>query len=98
VAVQRDKIMSNTQFILAYVDNQFFRPTRAMLDLTGTGNVDVLIDEQSTLWVRNAQGCLLRINDIRGHFQFHDLRQHARHPDYVSSEELRRELQRLQNE
>ena len=89
--------MSNTQSILAYVDNQFFRPTRAMLDLSGTGNVDVLIDEQSTLWVRNAQGCLLRINDIRGHFQFHDLRSQIRRPDYVSSEELRRELQKLRN-
>ena len=32
-----------------------------MLDLSGTGNIDVLIDEQSTLWVRNAQGCLLWI-------------------------------------
>jgi hypothetical protein len=102
--------MSNSEpeRLLAYVDGKYLRPTRAMLDLAGTGNVEVLVDDQhSTLLVSNAQGCLLRINGIRGHLQFRDLygsktwrprlERDESHVDYVSPAELRKELQRLRN-
>src|SRR5262245_2643372 len=93
---------------LAYIDGEYFKPTMAMLDIAGTGNIEVLVDDQhSTLLVSNAQGCLLRINGIRGHLQFRDLygskawrpsreREESR-VDYVSADELRKELQRLRN-
>jgi hypothetical protein len=94
--------------LLAYVDGKCLQPTRAMLDLLGTADVEVLVDDQhSTLLVSNAQGCLLRINGIRGHLQFRDLygsrewlpqleRSKSR-PVYVCPEELRWELQKLRN-
>ena len=93
---------------LAYIDGEYFKPTMAMLDIAGTGNIEVLVDDQhSTLLVSNAQGCLLRINGIRGHLQFRNLygskawqsslgREESR-VDYVSPDELRKELQRLRN-
>src|SRR4029453_9790435 len=99
---------SETERLLAYVDGKYLRPTRAMLGLVGTGNVEGLVDDQhSTLLVSNAQGCLLRINGIRGHLQFRDLygsrewsprleRRESRF-DYVNPEELRWELQKLLN-
>jgi hypothetical protein len=99
---------SDPESLLAYVDGKYLRPTRAMLDLAGTADVEVLIDDQrSTLLVSNAQGCLLRINGIRGHLHFRDLygsrewsprleRRESRF-DYVNPEELRWELQKLRN-
>jgi hypothetical protein len=99
---------SDPESLLAYVDGKYFRPTRAMLDLAGTADVEVLVDDQlSTLLVSNAQGCLLRINGIRGHLQFRDLygskewsprlERGERRLAYVSPEELRWELQKLRN-
>ena len=46
------------------------------LDLVGADNVDVQIDhDRRTLWV-NADGCCkLRIRNIRGHYDYRDLRQ-----------------------
>jgi hypothetical protein len=99
---------SEPESLLAYVDGKYLRPTRAMLDLAGAADVEVLIDDQhSTLLVSNAQGCLLRINGIRGQLQFRDLygsrewsprleRGESRLA-YVSPEELRRELQKVRN-
>jgi hypothetical protein len=94
--------------LLAYVDGKYLRPTRAMLDLAGTAGVEVLVDDQhSTLLVSSAQGCLLRINDIRGQLQFRDLygsREWSPRLErgesrlvYVSPEELRWELQKLRS-